>query len=468
MNNTRFTLISLCFLFSSTLLLNAQSDLILVGLAHANADVKVSEYYVVNDIDDLSIYGVGCAQNGGGTDSIEWSFPAASFSAGDRIIVGTDTAAFEAYFGFEADFYDTGGSAHNFNGNDAFELFKDGLPVDVYGDINVDGDGQSWEYSTTWVYRNCETGPDGTVFVESNWTIAPLDALDNTVTFNTAPIPYPLGSFEPEESCEGLVSEGGTDFIITEFMYNSPGTDIEFLEFNNNSGSNIDLTGYTISDGITYTFPQMSLASGEYTVITNDSLAFLDFYGFSVPEWPTGSLSNGGEVIVVKDSDGNTVDLVDYNDANPWSLTADGIGTSLELCDFNADNNDGANWQRSTTNSGNVINGREVFASPRVQTFCRDFPIVGIESLTTSVNEAEGSINISLYLDNRPDTETSVTLNLSGGSTATADEDFIFAQQTISFPADTDSAEVITIPIIDDNLEEPEETIKVLVLQFQY
>ncbi|MEZ4948806.1 MAG: hypothetical protein R2784_05380 [Saprospiraceae bacterium] len=65
---------------------------------------KGVELYVVNDIADLSIYGLGSASNGGGTDGEEYTFPAVSATAGDYIYVTNDSAAFVAFFGFSPDF----------------------------------------------------------------------------------------------------------------------------------------------------------------------------------------------------------------------------------------------------------------------------------------------------------------------------------------------------------------------------
>lgn len=48
---------------------------------------KAVEVYVVSDIPDLSRYGLGSANNGGGTDGEEFTFPAVAASAGDFIYV---------------------------------------------------------------------------------------------------------------------------------------------------------------------------------------------------------------------------------------------------------------------------------------------------------------------------------------------------------------------------------------------
>ena len=45
---------------------------------------KGVELYVLNDIPDLSDYGLGSANNGGGTDGEEFTFPAGSATAGSK------------------------------------------------------------------------------------------------------------------------------------------------------------------------------------------------------------------------------------------------------------------------------------------------------------------------------------------------------------------------------------------------
>ena len=50
------------------------------------------------NISDLSAYGVGSANNGGGTDGQEYTFPAVSVSAGQHVLLARDQAALSGYF----------------------------------------------------------------------------------------------------------------------------------------------------------------------------------------------------------------------------------------------------------------------------------------------------------------------------------------------------------------------------------
>ena len=78
---------------------------------------KAIELEVTADIADLSIFGIGSANNGEGTDGIEFTFPAVAALAGDRIFVATESTNFTAFFGFAPDYINF--SVANINGDDA-------------------------------------------------------------------------------------------------------------------------------------------------------------------------------------------------------------------------------------------------------------------------------------------------------------------------------------------------------------
>ena len=136
------------------------------------------------DIADLSSFGIGVANNGGGTDGEEYSFPAASVSAGDDILVVRSEEAMAAYF---ADCYSEfehvfmGNSGISQNGDDAIELFEYTVVIETFGDINVDGSGEEWEYLDSWAYK-----------VDGIWTYGEVNCTDNTETTYDSDCPYPL------------------------------------------------------------------------------------------------------------------------------------------------------------------------------------------------------------------------------------------------------------------------------------
>jgi len=186
----------LLFIFS---LLSAtafsQSDLIITGVFDgplAGGTPKGIEVFVLNDVSDLSIYGVGSANNGGGTDGEEFTL-SGSASAGDYIYIASEIDGFTEFFGFAPTF--NGEASMGINGDDAVELFMNGNVVDVFGDINVDGNGTGWEYLDGWAYRSNGTGPDGSTFVEGNWEYSGANIFDGETSNATAGTPIPIGSF---------------------------------------------------------------------------------------------------------------------------------------------------------------------------------------------------------------------------------------------------------------------------------
>jgi hypothetical protein len=152
---------------------------------------KAIELYATSNIADLSIYGLGSANNGGGTDGEETTL-SGSASAGDFLYIATESTEFNNFFGFTPDFV---GNAALINGDDAIELFKNTSVIDVFGDINVDGTGQLWEYIDGWAYRVSGTGPDGSSFDLLNWTFSGINALDGETSNVTASTPFPLGTY---------------------------------------------------------------------------------------------------------------------------------------------------------------------------------------------------------------------------------------------------------------------------------
>jgi hypothetical protein len=91
------------------------------------------------------------------------------------------------------------------------------------------------------------------------------------------------------------------------------------------------------------------LGANSYLVLCNDESLFLtqfqDVINFQ------GNLNNGlsgnGESIFLYDNFGKIVDSLTYNDKLPWSVEADGAGSSLELKNPSFDNAIGGNWSAS-------------------------------------------------------------------------------------------------------------------------
>jgi hypothetical protein len=103
---------------------------------------------------DLTLWGVGSANNGGGTDGEEFTLPAGSLAAGDVIVIAGTTASFNFFNdNFVQNFTLLQNSSASINGDDAVELFNNGSVFDVYGDPGTLGDGETWDYTDGFATR---------------------------------------------------------------------------------------------------------------------------------------------------------------------------------------------------------------------------------------------------------------------------------------------------------------------------
>ncbi len=234
---------------------------------------KAVELYVMDNIADLSQYGIGSANNGGGTDGEELSFSAISATAGQYIYVTTDSADFHDYFGFAADFVD--GSAPNINGDDAVELFYNGVAYDVFGDINLDGTGQPWEYLDGWAYRNNGT-QSTTTFAVADWTYSGINAVDGCTTNGACASVFPNGTFTTNLFSSGWL--GPVSFMTNCAVFSAPycedfedGGAVDGCWTNEAATDDFDWSALTGATGSTATGPSSGNGGAGYYIYTEAS-----------------------------------------------------------------------------------------------------------------------------------------------------------------------------------------------------
>ena len=158
--------------------------------------------------------------------------------------------------------------------------------------------------------------------------------------------------------------------VINELMYKpiSGNDDDQYVELYNRSGGAVDMSGWQLSDGVSYTIPtNTTLAAGSYLVIARNATQLISHYpnlnaGDCLGNF-SGKLSHNGEHLALTkpvehkttDGVGNTVtniinvmvnDLT-YGTGGRWGQWAGGGGSSLELKDANSDNRLAANWADS-------------------------------------------------------------------------------------------------------------------------
>ena len=236
------------------------TGLILTGVVDGPLDgglPKAIELYATEDIPDLSVFALGAANNGGGSDGVEFVLEG-SAAAGSYIYVTTDFSAFNTFFGFEADLEDTyeadNMAAAAVNGDDAIELFYDSTKsfseplsvIDVFGDINTDGSGTTWDYEDGWAYRVDYTGPDSTVFNESNWVFSGSNALDGETSNSTAAQPFPAGTFKYSGGTSVVEEMDAPSNISLEQNYPNPFNPQTTIRFNLDMPGKVSLSVYNL------------------------------------------------------------------------------------------------------------------------------------------------------------------------------------------------------------------------------
>jgi len=106
----------------------------------------------------------------------------------------------------------------------------------------------------------------------------------------------------------------------------------EFVEIQNAGTSPVDLSGWALAGGISYTFPtNTTIASGAFRVIAENPTRLATIYSLAPSDvlGPySGHLGNGSDTVRVRDASGNAVDSVTYNSKFPWAQCADALGAS--------------------------------------------------------------------------------------------------------------------------------------------
>lgn len=155
-----------------------------------------------------------------------------------------------------------------------------------------------------------------------------------------------------------------TDLVISEIMYDPPGTDsqdLEYIEFYNTGNSTLDLTGVQFSAGILWAFPDgTTLPSGARLLVVRRRSAFEAKYGPGLPiagEYigsSRNSLSNSGETLTLSLGTSRVLRSLSYSDGPPWPEPAAGKGGVLSLIApaSNPDHALPANWENAAPSPG--------------------------------------------------------------------------------------------------------------------
>jgi len=239
----------------SNLIISGILDLDLPESGNSGKGIVVQ---ALEDISDLSIYGIGIANNGGGTDGVEYTFPSQSLNQGENLWVIRNADAYSNYFGSDVwssmnYVIDQEGYGIGQNGDDAVELFLNGEVVDLFGYIDVDGTGETWEYKDAWVHRNCDARMPAVVFLESDWTIAEPNCTDTDDVWSHSLCPYPFWDCQPAGCMDPYAGNYDSQAMFNDGSCSDyPGNGSYVLDFSSSSAYthldwNQNFNNYTLS-----------------------------------------------------------------------------------------------------------------------------------------------------------------------------------------------------------------------------
>ena len=181
---------------------------------------------------------------------------------------------------------------------------------------------------------------------------ARLDRDRGEETFQSYPVGEEwYGGMGNTQNAANNPSARQTSIVINEIMYDAPSDHRtgEYIELYNRGSETVDLSGWEISDGVSFDFPDgTTIAAGAYLVIAADAHCLTAAHGAisAIGDW-NGTLRDGGELLRIEDANGNLVDEVDYLPEGDWPNLADGDGSSMELRHPDMDNNVATAWADS-------------------------------------------------------------------------------------------------------------------------
>ncbi|MSU33566.1 MAG: hypothetical protein EXS36_00325 [Pedosphaera sp.] len=221
------------------------------------------------------------------------------------------------------------------------------------------------------------------------------------------------------------------DVVISEIYYHSPSgiRGEQFLELHNTGTKTVNLAGWKISRGVTYDFPNVFVAPGQFLLVAANKSIFSKLHptvGNVVGDW-IGSLGQHGETLTLVDSKGAVSDSLEFHTQGDWAerrrgpldhefqgwewfALHDGGGYTLERISPRRDGNSGQNWRTSSTAGGtpgsvNGVSATEV--APYISNVQHQPPVPSSSNPVTITarvaDEIAGSVvSVAYRLDGAP------------------------------------------------------------------
>ncbi len=153
--------------------------------------------------------------------------------------------------------------------------------------------------------------------------------------------------------------------VFNEIMYHPPANEamMEWVELHNQMAVNVDLSRWSLSGGIDFTFPEGTVIPGKgYLVIASSPADLMAATGLTNVLGPfSGRLSNSGEKLELRNNNRRLMDAITYGVDGDWPVGPDDAGVSLAKLNENGASEQASNWAMSALVGGTP--GRRNFVS---------------------------------------------------------------------------------------------------------
>jgi hypothetical protein len=179
-----------------------------------------------------------------------------------------------------------------------------------------------------------------------------------------------------------------TTVVFNEIMYH-PATNeasMEWVELRNQMAVDVDISGWSISGGIQFTFASNTIVrGGGYALVALSPPTLMAAAGSTNVLGPfAGRLSNSGDTLRLRNNSGRIVDEVNYGTDGDWPVGPDGSGVSLAKRDGDTASGAPSNWTGSD----------QIGGTPGIQNFAQANGFVTPAGLVSywNFNEASGAL----------------------------------------------------------------------------
>jgi hypothetical protein len=162
-----------------------------------------------------------------------------------------------------------------------------------------------------------------------------------------------------------LASFADSVVVFNEIHYHPVGGTGEWIELRNQLAVDIDVSGWSLADGVSFTFPKGTIIpAGGYLVIAESPEVVAGALG----PW-SGKLDNAGETIELRNNNGRLMDSLTYGNQGDWPLVANGLGFTLAKAAASRPSGQSTSWAASLRAGGTP--GEENFVPlPPIETIC--------------------------------------------------------------------------------------------------